>query len=92
MSTNTNGDSVFTFLDGKSFTLDGVHGQFRHEVRWAVYPYAHATERLYHEPSAKGRRSEAYQALRREYRDDWVTDLTDSIERYCEIATKLGYR
>lgn len=82
---------VFAFLDGRRMTLDGVEGVFKHEVREALYPYRHTVERLIHHPTARGKRSEAYQTVRARLHDDWSTDLTDSIERYGEIAMKLGF-
>jgi hypothetical protein len=59
------------WLDGKAWKLDGIDGVIRVEGK---SPYT----RVMHYPSAKGRRTGAYQAKRREYRDDWMSDITTS--------------
>ena len=82
---------VFEFLDGKSYTLNGISGVFAHETHRAIFPYPHTVERLNHEPDEEGRCSEAYRETRSELGDDWSTDLTNAIETYCEIALKMGY-
>lgn len=84
-------DPMFAFMDGKEYTLHGVHGTFKHNAYNAIYPYAHVAETLIHEASAKGKRSATYQTRRDELGDDFVTDLTDSIDTLCEAAVKLGY-
>lgn len=84
-------NEVFEFLNGKTYTLDGISGSFRHEVRKAAYPYPHTYERLIHEADTEGLRSEPYLAQKRELRDDWISDLTDNVERYVAIAYELGY-
>ena len=81
---------VFAFLNGKAFTLDGVHGTFKHSCY--VDRHGLTVNRLDHNPSAAGKRSEAYRKVRQQLRDDWSTDLTDSIETYCKIATDLGFK
>ena len=86
-----NANPLFAFLDGKRYTLDGVAGVLRHDQRTARYPYVHTVQRLLHVASAAGKRSEQYRTERTTLGDDYVTDLTDSIERYCSIAVELGY-
>ena len=77
------------FLDDRTYTLDGVHGKFKISSNRAIYPYPHVSFSLYHEPSAKGKRSKAYKDEKRMLGDDWSTDLSDS-ERATDIALKLG--
>lgn len=83
--------TVFEFLDGKPYTLDGIHGYFKHEVHTAIYPYQHTYERLIHEADGAGRNSVAYGKVRQQLGDDYVTDLTDATDTYCGIAYDLGY-
>ncbi len=83
-------NDVFAFLDGKTYALDGISGTFRHSAQmdgWGI-----VRERLDHEPDAEGRSTEAYRQVKRRLKDDWSTDLTDAIERYCAIALELGYQ
>jgi hypothetical protein len=80
---------VYAFLDGKSYKLDGVHGHFQHQTY--VDRFDLLVQRLYHIPSPHGKRSKAYLAYKAELRDDWSSDLSDNIERYCAIALELGY-
>ena len=82
---------LFGFLDGKEWTLDGIHGHFQHETSEARYPYRRIVERLNHVPSAKGMQSKRYKAIRRKLGDDWTTDMTNSVESYCDVATALGF-
>jgi len=82
---------VFQFLDAKPYTLNGISGHFKHEVRVARYPYRRREERLTFQPDATGQQSEEYRATRRELKDDWSTDLTDAIDTYCDIAIELGF-
>ncbi|NIU85253.1 MAG: hypothetical protein GWN31_15770, partial [Candidatus Thorarchaeota archaeon] len=81
-------NEVFEFLDGKKYTLDGIEGKFSYELLVGLDCWVY--DRLYHEPTEKGKQSKEYREKRRQYRDDWVTDLTDSIEEYCDIAYELG--
>ena len=83
-------NTIFEFLNGREYVLNGVHGTFRHEITHAIYPYAHTREALSHVPSKRGMRTNAYREIKRQLRDDWTTDLTDSLERYCTIAAELG--
>jgi len=83
--------TIFEFLDGRTVTLDGVHGELRYESYRAVYPYEHVRHTLVHKPSEKGQRSKAYLSQRRELGDDWQTDLTNSIERTTDLALQFGF-
>lgn len=80
-------NELFTFLDGKAYTLDGIHGTFRQDV-WVGLD--RVSEYLRHVPSAQGKRSKAYQDTKRQLGDDWSTDLTNGL-RYVDIAIELGY-
>lgn len=71
------------FINGKAYKLDGVHG---HIVVDTSVPHHTKVE---HVPSKAGKRSEAYQAVRRQLRDDYVTDLSWS-ERLADIMVALG--
>ena len=82
---------VFEFLDGRSYTLNEISGQFRHETRRAIYPYPRTIEKLTFQPDEKGQATEEYRQTRRELKDDWTTDLTDAIDTYCDIAIELGF-
>lgn len=85
-----NYDDFLAALDGKTCTLDGVHGHIRVERRKRGSYYGGGVEtHITHEPSARGKRSEAYRKLRREMGDDWSTDLTN-VENIDEIARKCG--
>jgi hypothetical protein len=83
--------AIFEFLNGKRYTLDGISGHFKYRTYEAIYPSRRTVHKLSHEADARGRRSERYQETKRKLQDDWSTDLTDSIERYCDIAHKLGF-
>lgn len=85
---------TFEFLHSKQYVLEGVSGRFVHEVYTVpVYPYAsrQTVEKLEHHPDAEGRESEAYRKVRCELADDWVSDITDNVYLYCQIARELGY-
>ena len=57
---------------------DGIEGRIEvHEID-AVYPYAHRARYVSFQPTARGKRTEAYRRVRRELRDDWSTDLKQS--------------
>lgn len=82
---------LFTFLDGRTYTHNGIEGTFRHVVRDAIYPYPHTVQRLVHEPTAKGKASDAYRAEKARMGDDWDTDLTDAFDTVAAIALEFGY-
>ena len=81
------GNEIFEFLDGREYTLDGVHGHFRYRVLGRLT----TKHELAHIPSDQGRESEAYLEVKRKLGDDWTTDLSNSL-RHCEIAIELGYQ
>ena len=84
-------EDVWDFLDGRAYTLDGVHGKFEVSKREALYPYHHTAYSLYHRPSTKGKKSATYRKIKRDLGDDWDSDLSDQIEKFCDIARKLGF-
>lgn len=84
-------NEVFAFLDGRSYTRNGISGHFKHDISYAIYPYLHGRERLLFYPDAHGRQTVEYQETKKFLGDDWVSDITDDIEHYCEIAMKLGF-
>ena len=82
-------NEIFEFLDGKRFKLNDYEGTFKLETYPVQYPSRQIIERLNHEPDHD---TVAYQLKKQEMNDDWLTDLTDAIDRYCAIATLLGYQ
>lgn len=85
-----NYDDFLAAINGKSCTLHGVHGHIKVERRKRGSYYGGGYEtKIYHEPSARGKRSEAYRKLRHEMGDDWSTDLTQ-VEDIAEIGRKCG--
>lgn len=85
-------NEFFEFLDGKIYERDGIEGKFTHQITNAVYPYKHTSQRLVWEATERGRETEEYQKVKQELRDHWVSDLTDCISEYIDIAYELGYR
>lgn len=79
-------NSIFEFLNGKEYTLNGIHGYFKHDV-WVGRQ--RTTEYLRHIPSKRGMATEIYKQEKRKLGDDWSTDLTNGL-RYCDIAIELG--
>lgn len=82
---------LFELFDGRTCTLDGVHGRLVHRQVQCTYPYNRIDHRLYHVASPKGRQSAEYQAAKRRLGDDYDTDLTWSenlgeIARRCRIS------
>lgn len=75
-------DDALNFINGKAYKLDGVAGKIKVS---GERPYT----KVEHIPSKAGMRTEAYQWLRRELKDDYVTDLTWS-ERLVDIMIELG--
>ena len=71
-------------MDGRAYTLDGIHGTIK------VSRFNGMTT-IRHEPSARGRKTEAYQQVKRKLGDDWSTDFSQS-ERFGKIAHGLGIR
>lgn len=83
---------LYEFLEGRLYVLDGIEGRFEVTTVYATYPYPRTIHGMQHVPTAKGRKTEKYQEVKRELRDHWDTDLSDNIERVTEIAHELGYR
>jgi hypothetical protein len=77
-------DQAYDAINGKAYTLDGIHGHIKVE---------HFAGRLSisHNPSKKGKETDAYQKMRAQLRDDWSSDLTNS-ERLGTIMWELGIR
>jgi hypothetical protein len=95
MSISTQANPVFAFLDGKQYVLDGMSGVFKHTFierpdlsvdgrRWFA-------ESLDFMPDECGRQTEQYRETKQWLGDDWVVDMSDSIDQYCTIAQELGY-
>jgi|CXWL01.1.fsa_nt_gi hypothetical protein len=86
-------DALWLELDGTVITTedeDGIECALRARTYQAVYPYGHYRLSLDLVPTARGRRTEAYQKIRQELRDDWSTDLTESDpERVAAILERL---
>lgn len=71
-------------MDGRTYTLDGIHGTIK------VSRFNGRTS-IYHHPSARGMKTEAYRETKHKLGDDWSTDLSQS-ERFGDIAHDLGIR
>jgi len=82
-------NNVFEFLNGRFVTIDGVAGRLRHEV--FVDWLGLTVERLMHDATPAGRRSNSYREIRRRLGDDYSTDLTQNLERYCALTARLGF-
>lgn len=73
---------------GIGHTLDGVHGYFR--VERSEHSYGLSTT-LMHDPSAKGKRSEAYSKVRSTLGDDYSSYFDEEWpEAFFKIVTKRG--
>lgn len=75
---------AFEALDGKAYTLDGIHGHFKNET-------FRGEARIAHYPSKKGQQTKEYRELRTRLGDDWSSDLSQS-ERLGEIMWECGIR
>jgi hypothetical protein len=75
---------AFEALDGKAYTLDGIHGHFKNET-------FRGETRIAHYPSKKGQQTEEYRRTRAQLGDDWSNDLSQS-ERLGEIMWECGIR
>lgn len=84
-------NEIFEFLHNKLYTLDGISGVFKYTTYKAIYPYEHMVHKLHHEADKEGMQTKKYRETKQKLGDDWSTDLTDSIEKYCDIALELGY-
>ena len=71
-------EQAFEYLNGKTVVRDGRTGTLVHSHWTARYPYVHDVHKLSWEPSEEAKRTESYQCIKRQLKDDWSTDLTDS--------------
>lgn len=81
-------EQLADFLQDKKYTLDGIEGIFK--ARTYTTFYGHSSIRIDHKPTSKGKKSEAYQEIKRQLGDDFDSDVTED-ERLCDIATELGF-
>jgi hypothetical protein len=58
--------------------IDGIESRVGVETFNQLYPYPAKVYRVIAEPTARGRRSEAYAAERRRLGDHWTFDLSSS--------------
>jgi len=66
-------------IAGRAVTLDGVEGTLSIE----------RGDRIVHKATTKGRKTEKYQAARRQLRDDYTSDVTDCEESLATICKAL---
>lgn len=64
--------------DGKTVTIDGIKHVLRVNCYEVIYPYRHQVISVYAE--VKNKNTKYYRDLRREYGDDWSTDVLESDE------------
>lgn len=87
--------SMGEFLHGREETIDGVHGHWKHTPAKVSKHHPlygenwKEPEKIEHVPSAKGKQSKEYQAIRSKLGDDFVTE--PSGERIVDAAVKHGY-
>lgn len=87
--------SIGEFLHGREYDYDGIHGHWKHtpaKVHKNHPLYGEnwkEPEKLEHVPSAKGKQSKPYQAIRQKLGDDFVSDPGD--DRIVEAAMQAGY-
>ena len=79
---------IFSDLDGKKSTVDGLTGVFKYETWDAIYPYAHTVHKMSFVPDAKAKRTEEYRFMRETLGDDFIIDMTNS-ETIAEYWVKL---
>ena len=84
-------DPIYAFLDGKTWTVNGISGTLKHRMWYALYPYERWVESFELVPDEAGKATEQYKAEKRKAGDDWVIDLTWSIDHMCEAAVAYGY-
>lgn len=73
-------DRAEQYIDGMTLTLNGVAGTIRIERIGGMTEYVHV-------PSAAGKRTESYQAMRRKLGDDYTTRVTE-----CEETMDIIFR
>jgi len=83
-------NDVFAFLDGRTFIHNGISGHLKHDLAIGIHPLR-AHERLLFYPDSIGRQTPEYLETKKKLGDDWVSDLTDDLETYCNYAMELGY-
>jgi hypothetical protein len=83
-TTVTTYEAALDAINGRNYTLDGIHGTIRVDS-W------NGCVSIHHHPSKKGQGTEAYREMKRKLGDDWSTDLTNS-ERFGDVAHDLGIR
>lgn len=88
----SNWNEALDAVNGLLVELDGILGNIKVERRFSKY-YGAEIAKVMHEPvrGKKGKDSEAYQRIKRELRDDWSTDLTNS-ERLPQIMSRAGIK
>ncbi len=86
---NTFTKRIGEYLDGKTYTHNGISGKITYSERQARYPYPHIVQKIEHEANAAGKRSIEYQEAKRILGDDWVSDITNS-ESLINIALACG--
>jgi hypothetical protein len=91
-SFETKYNKVFAFLNGKAFILDGVSGYFRHLYVVGKFPCVNVFERLFHVADEKGRQTNKYREVSFRLQDDYLSNITNAIEFYTEVARAMGYR
>ena len=82
----SNWDEALDAVNGKEYVLDGIHGHLK--VTRSIDRFGLPVTSFVHEPSRKGKTSEAYLERRRELGDDRHTDFRDS-ERAGTIASEF---
>lgn len=76
-------DQFYAYVDGQSYTLDGISGTL------TVERDARGITRLLHTADAKGRGTDTYRERRRQLGDDYSSELPGDL--YGNIAVKLGF-
>lgn len=86
---NTFTKRIGEYLDGKTYTLNGVSGKITYTERQAIYPYPRTVQKIEHEADTVGKQSIEYREAKRMLGDDWLSDITDS-ECLVNIALNCG--
>ena len=55
---------------------DGIEKEVEITTINAIYPYPHVSTLVYANPTSKGKKTKAYQAIKDDLKDDWSTDIT----------------
>jgi hypothetical protein len=84
-------DQFGPIIHGRTIILNGIERVVRFSAYEAIYPYRHTVRNLHAEPTAKGKRTEAYQSEKHILGDDWFTDLAESDPTVlADVAARLG--